>query len=502
MFHSKSDRTLSNSSIESQPGEFDAFISYETSINDEIQRLSSMLKDGLNLNVFLTLPDIDMSMSKMYKKLMRKLMQSKMFICCVTKNYVISAKCKDELIIAYTSMIPVLVILFEEVQYKELEFINNMSKDFEKIHAYHFYNSKGPWHKPFMNQITIFMELITGRQLGNNDINNLLLNRNANIDIINVENEINIYNEDLPVEDTVDSSIINFEKPSQSIDDINYEKIFLNPSILKLTYNNSLVQFAFGFNRIVFLESRDRFLITSSYFKSVISIDKSGRWIEKRNPCGLMKQPFAICLDKLNNIYIGDNQLKCIFVFNQFFKHLNTIGEIHNGIYDMVIDDYKGILYATILYDSIVIAIDIKKSVVVNTIHVSAPLFVSLLNTSIIILNINDTIYIVNEKTFKVRFKFQINKTNNLCALYTLRERNVIFLIGNEILKDMKKSKNVYLCVIKLENNRTPCTRKIYLEAEHVNDMVLTKNLLTCVSDTHVAVFNYKDIEGLLKWSV
>ena len=485
------DKLLSN---EIKINEFDAFLSYENSINDNINSLSSILKEDLSLNVILTLSDIGFSMSKEYKKSIRKLLQSKMFICCVDKSYVISAKCKDELIIAYTSMIPVLVILFQEMQFKELEFINNMAKDYEKIYAYKYFHAKDPWHGPLISIIASSIEKIIG---GNLKITKLI---DSNTD--NKNHHEYPENENFIGEDTA-SSIINCERTSTtSKDDIKYERIFLNPNIVKLFHNNSLVQFAFGFNRIVFLESRDRFLITSSYFKSVISIDKSGRWIEKRNPCGLMKQPFAICLDKLNNIYIGDNQLKCIFVFNQFFKHLNTIGEIHNGIYDMVIDDYKGILYATILYDSIVIAIDIKKSVVVNTIHVSAPLFVSLLNTSIIILNINDTIYIVNEKTFKVRFKFQINKTNNLCALYTLRERNVIFLIGNEILKDMKKSKNVYLCVIKLENNRTPCTRKIYLEAEHVNDMVLTKNLLTCVSDTHVAVFNYKDIEGLLKWSV
>jgi hypothetical protein len=32
--------------------------------------------------------------------------------------------------------------------------------------------------------------------------------------------------------------------------------------------------------------------------------------------------------------------------------------------------------------------------------------------------------------------------------------------------------------------------------------MVLTNKSMVCVSDTHVAVFKYSDVEGLLKWSV
>jgi hypothetical protein len=168
----------------------------------------------------------------------------------------------------------------------------------------------------------------------------------------------------------------------------------------------------------------------------------------------------------------------------------------------MVIDDKKNLLYATDLYNSLVFCIDIEKNVLINSINVSVPTFISLLNHAIIVLTSNDMVYVINIQTFKLRFKFEINRSTSLSSLYTIKEHNAVFLTCHEVLADDVKSKNTYMCVIKIEAYKGMYTRKIFMDIEHVNDMVFTFNSIVCVNDTHVAVFNYHDIEGLLKWTV
>lgn len=237
--------------------------------------------------------------------------------------------------------------------------------------------------------------------------------------------------------------------------------------------------------------------------KAIISVDKTGKWIEKRNPNGLMKFPFAICLDKNNNIYIGDNGHKCIFVFDHRFKHLRCFAQnLLNGFNDMVIDNTGTILYTCNIYDSIVISIDIKKNVIINSVRVSSPQFISLLHNAIVVLTANDKINIISIATFKVKFRFEIKHSKYLNALCTYKALDAVFLTCHEVLADKTKSKNVYLCVIKVANHRTAYTKKIYLDINQVNDMILTNTSMVCVSDTHVVVFRYNDVEGLLKWSI
>ena len=311
------------------------------------------------------------------------------------------------------------------------------------------------------------------------------------------ENELEKHSKQVYASDSIDSVV----KSSTNKEDSKSERVFLNPNKLKLSHSNSLIQCAYGFNRIVWLECRERFLITSSYFKSIISIDKTGRWIEKRNPSGLMKCPFAICLDINNYIYVGDNKLKCIFVFNKFLKHLRTMCEnLVKGFYDMIIDDKRKVLYATDLYNSIVVALDIEKNVIINTIDIGSPTFIGLISHSVIILSLNDVINVVNDKTFQLKFKFDINKGASISSLCTLREHNVIFLTSHEVLNENQKSKNVYLCIIKIDNKAT-FTRKIIMDIEQVNDMTFAKNSIVCINDTNVSVFSYSDIGVLIEWS-
>ena len=284
--------------------------------------------------------------------------------------------------------------------------------------------------------------------------------------------------------------------------DFEYEQIFLNPEIskFKLFTSNPLFTYAFGYNRIVYLEPKQLYLITSAYYKSVVSIDRAGVWIEKRNPNGLLKCPWSICIDQLNNIYVGDNEAKCIFVFDQNLKYLRTFGEnLSNGFFDIVIDDKKNILYSVNLYDSELIGIEINRNEIKKKSFISAPSFISLLGNYIVVLTATDMIYLVFSETLEVKLKFDIKKSIHLSALFTYKE-NIIFIAAHELLNDKSKSRNTCLCIIKVDEDLNFSVKKIHMETDQVNDMAFTNNSMVSISDTHVAVFNFKNIDALFDW--
>ena len=374
---------------------YDAFLSFDKSIGDKIVKLTSLLMIGFDLNVITDLPEVDLTMKRKYNKLMQKMLRSKVVICCVNRDFINSKKCKDVLILAYTSSKPILVILSEELRLSELKLVDFLTNGGDRISAIDYLWKNSANDCQFVNEIAIAIEHVLGCKLRVSVSSDISHRRGAIVPVMNEDdmvdsnnntannnkanNKYQIHNFDINenfIGEETTSSVLECALARRHEDDSKYEKIFLNPSIfnLELFYNNSMVQFAYGFNRIVYLEPLERFLITSSYFKSIISIDKTGKYIDKRNPSGLMVLPFAICLDKFNNIYIGDNKLKCIFVFNMRLKHLRTFGEnLLNGYFDMVIDDGNNLLYAINLFDSILVSIDIKKNEIVHKVYVSSP---------------------------------------------------------------------------------------------------------------------------------
>ena len=130
----------------------------------------------------------------------------------------------------------------------------------------------------------------------------------------------------------------------------------------------------------------------------------------------------------------------------------------------VIFEDKKKILYATDLYSGIVMSIDIEKNVIINSIEINAPTFISLLSHSIIVLTSNDVVSVINIQTFKPRFKFEIDRSVSLNSLCTIKEHNAVFLTCHEVLADDVKSKHTYMCVIKIEAYKSMCTRKIYMD--------------------------------------
>jgi hypothetical protein len=482
--------------------EYDAFISYEKSMQEKINRFGIILEENLGMQIIFDSPQIEMSESKEYKRLLRRLMNSKFVICCINQAYTRLNRFKDQLIIAYLSSKPILIIFFEEISSEDLKSFRFLTNNFEKsIHINQFLVNKESWFEKFMVSLTAFVEeIIDKKQLNDFSMKEdqlfikLVQNDFKKVEIMKIQNSQPVGNISIISDNTTSSTQ---EKPIK--DDMKH--IYLNPSIIKRFNTISMVQFAFGFNRIVWLECRERFLITSSYFKSIISVDKIGKWIERRNPGGVLQQPFAICLDSKNNVYIGDNKLKCIFVFDSQLEYLKTISQdLLNGFYDIVIDDRSKALYAVDFFNGVVASIDINKNVILNSVSICTPTYVGIISHSVIVLTSNDVVYLINDKTFKVIFKFEIKKGVCLNALWTLSDLNIVFLTCHEVLSDNSKSKNVYLCVVKIDENKSLSTRKLSVEFDQVNDMVFTKNSIAFINDTHVGIFTYQDIGGLIKW--
>jgi len=292
------------------------------------------------------------------------------------------------------------------------------------------------------------------------------------------------------------------EKIPENANDIEYEEIFLNPecfSLKHLTTNSLFIQL-FGFNRMIWFEPKQRFLVTSAYNKAIVLLDFVGTWMEKKNPDGVLKCPFGICVNQINHIFVGDNELKCIFIFDKKFKYLRTIGQNYsNGYFDLIIDESKNQIYVADMYDSAVVVIDILRNTRLKSFFVGTPAYFGFLGTTLVVLNANDKIQLLDSATHEVKFKFEIKNSKYLSGLCTYGS-NTIFLTAHEVLMDNTKTRNVCLCIIKISDDRNDFSlKKINLdELDLVSDMVMRNDSMLCINDTHATVYNYSSIEDLL----
>jgi hypothetical protein len=485
--------------------EHDIFISFDESIHDKVLKLYTSLLNNFDISIFLDQPDIDLTMNRQYKRILRNMLRSKFIICCVTKDYIKSRKCKDELIMAYTSSKPILVLMFQEIRLDDLGLVGCLANGNPKIPVYNYLKSKNPWNGSLIAEIGMSIQTVLHRKLAvssNKERRRAVHTVYIPFGTVMKSNDSG-YEDDCGRSDDDDdeTNLQNLHKIGITDIGPDYDQVFLesNKANLKHFKRNPLFKSAYGFNRMVYLESKKRFLITSACNNTIISIDLNGNWLEKRNPGGLLKQPYAICVDCHEQIFVGDNELKCIFIFDSRLKHLRTIGQnFLNGFFDMVIDDETGVLYAVNIYDSTVISIDVENNVILNSIYISTPAFISLLPNEIVCLTAEDKIYVVEKSLNDVRFKFSIKRSKFLTGLCTFSQ-NVIIVAAHEILVDKSRSKNVYLCASKIDG-RNVSIRKICLDSDQINDMIMMKQSMVCVNDTHSDVFKYDDINELLSW--
>jgi hypothetical protein len=254
---------------------------------------------------------------------------------------------------------------------------------------------------------------------------------------------------------------------------------------------------SFGYNRVVFMASKQRYLLTSSLNKTITSLDINGSWIERKNPGGRLKQPFAICLTRNEEILIGDNMVKCIFVFDSNLKYIKSIAEkTVVGFTDMDVDHINNDLYAVSLYDSLIVIFDMKSGKLKRKIFLSTPAYIRVTTTQLFVISAADLIYAINKSNLEANYTIRLRNNKYVNGLFTDKFENVYTTVhvdnfdeeGDENVSD--KSKEVYLCYISFQDGVK--IKRVNLGLTQVNDFIIFENKqLTCINDTHVEILKF-----------
>ena len=497
--------TIDDDILSEKPAKFDVFLSYDKSIQDKILKLYTVIISCTDILVSLDLPDIDMSMKKKYTTLLKNMLRSRLVVCCINVEYCKNRKCKDQLLMAYTNSRPILLLMLEELKLADIETIHFATKDLRKIFMYDFLKQKNPFKGPIAGEVIKEILNMLGREIQckQNGEKRRSLFAEIPYEFHHNFDDSKSHSDNSTHSTSYENKEVG-EKTEEPTNDIEYEEIFLNPERFRLKHltTNSLFINVFGFNRMIWFEPKQRFLVTSAYNKAIILLDYVGTWMEKKNPNSMLKCPWGICINKINHIFVGDNELKCIFIFDQNFKYLRTIGQnFTNGYYDLLVDDTKNLIYVADMYDSAIIVIDIFRNTCLKAFFASAPAYLCFLEQTLVVLNANDKIQLIDSVTFEVKFKFEIKNSKYLSGLCTF-DTNTLFLTAHEVLMDNTKTRNVCLCIIKISDDRNDFSiKKINLdELDLVTDMVMKKTSMLCINDTHATVYNYSNIEELLNW--
>lgn len=492
-----------NSQIKKKSSKFDIVVSYEPKIKTKVWALYEILVHNYGLHVLMDHQASEtVFRTPVHKKLLMAIMKAKMLLCCMTKEYTVSGRCKNELIVAYTSSKPILVLMFDNLDQKELDSVYFAINGSVRCFVYEHIDDPDLWSGALMAELTVNLQNILEQKLipkdfgqkrkpthvpkvdpylssnttGDGKINeNGLLADNTEVlkqTATRVKNIITAFGKDVFDENLVDSSSIK----------------------LNIKKTNSLLEFAIGYNRIAYLKSRKRYLVTSAYNGAIISLDTDGNWIDKRNPNGLLRQPYGICVNKNQEIFVGDNDLKCILVFDKDLKFLRKLAEnVANGYFDMVYDDEYYLIYAINVYDSQVVVIDVLRNCLKSKFYCNAPLFIKLAYNQVFVVSADDSVYVFTKEKFETKSKIEIKNSKYLSGLMIISE-SILIVSAYEILEDKSKSRDVYLCIVKYDEIKI---KKIKMSLYQINDIMFHNNILTCIDDTHFHMFTCENFESL-----
>lgn len=495
------------------PDNYDIFLSYEQQIENKVITLQETLSRKYGVC-------ITFEINEDHLKAEKAIFKSKIFICCLTGAYVASKRCMNEMYYAYMKDKPSLVLMFERLTAQDLTKIS-----ITRITKFNIYDDSKlnvSWEGTLFEQIIKYMEFLLKRKLKKKPENRKKLDQPESRPVsVTTSRPTSVTSSFSSIEKYLKPAISNVISSTTYNDDtkeviiesieadeyglMNEEKYHQTHEIIEAesielvhTKSNSLVDSVYGFNRVVYLESRERYLITSSYNNSVISVDADGKWIEKRNPGRLLRQPWAICLNKSDEIFIGDNELKRIFVFDAFWKHLATFGEnVLSGFFDMTIDSLNDELYAVGLYDSLLVVFDLRNGRLKKKVLITMPAYVRVTSDQIFVLSsTTDLIYCINKTTLEVLATIRIERAFNLNGLF-IDDFSNIFTTAS--LKDEtgEKSKEIYLIYVTIKETGI-CIKQINLLLTQVNDFAYTdKKHMVLVSDTHVDIFQCTNFNKL-----
>jgi hypothetical protein len=482
----------------------DIYLSYETKAIKKIIKIYDALVMGYSMRVWMDIKELQEVNDDLQLEISKALNESKMIICCISKTYIKSTKCKTEITLAYAIEKPMIILLLEQFKQNEFE---DMFFAIESLKKEHIIDDP----KLAKNVICLLLdknfmksvEEILGRKLTLR-IGNLSLKLRYDF--------YKLSESGASTASCYDFSKVDFRK-SQSdlsklacveIDETN-DIITTIDAEIKLCKLIKLEKFkstpflcnTYGFKRICYMESKRRYLVTSSFCSLLLAVDLNGNWIDKRNPGGLLKRPTAICVNSKSEVFIGDTEANCVHIFDSNFKFIKSIGEefLSGGLSAMNIDeqgDRINDLYVADIYEGSISIVDLFKTKLKKTISISCPAFMKLHKEYLFVLSASECILMIEKQTFKLLHAIQIKNAGFLNGIHVDKHLN-IYTTSHEIIEEQNyKSKEAYLNLINIDKN---LSERYYLCNLQVNDIFIKKGRIIVVSDINVETFNFDHSE-------
>lgn len=276
--------------------------------------------------------------------------------------------------------------------------------------------------------------------------------------------------------------------------------------------------------RMKFINNSECILASDRRYKTLNLIDKNGNFIKLVKKMEHLTEPFALCVSKMNKIYVGDHVDKKIIVFDQEF---NCVNEFHNENLiessSIAIDEYDdhdqhetGSLYVTSKFMNTITVWNSVNGAYITKFKINKPEFINVLDehrlvvigrqnnnsnnatnyfladtTSVDNKNIiysSNCIFIVNKHTFDIMNKICLNNWFDLKGLYIDHNLNIYTCakeyeeqFNNNITNNEFRINNVqvknfrYLYVFHEKSGYCLQKTKIELLSE-ANDMLIYKN--------------------------
>lgn len=491
-----SKKTSSSSSSEKS---IDMFISYEQKLESIALSLYDEFMKYYEVRLYMDSIKLK-NCQRFYRKAGIAIIKSKMIVCIVNKDYFNTQKTKNELILGYMTQKPTLILIFELLSSSDFEDMTFALQESTRFQVTDGNNEIFQWDQSKFYQIVALIQDLMKRKL----TKKVQQVQDAAAQLSVVLNESNEkYNKFCKIEEPAKEKISHEKLEKKEITAEEHNKIIDKAIIPDPKHNNlrrmrytSLFEFICGYNRMVYIKSKERFLITSSYNHSIVSIDQYGIWIERRNPYGKLGQPWGICVNEMTNeVFIGDNEFRCIFVFDICLKYLRKFGEhIAIAFTDMFIDIETNTLYAVNVFDSALLVIDLKKEKLLSSIFINAPIFVRVHKEKVYIAATDDVIYILTKEKLDLEKKIEFEGSRFLSSLTVLSE-SCLFTSCFRLYKNNDKAKEKHLAIIKIRDDELTI-KYINLKIGYINDMVMLKDHLVCISDTHIFIYSYHDIQN------
>jgi hypothetical protein len=490
---------------------FDIFISYSQNLHEKINNLYQLLSTKYDTSIYLS--KVQETSQVDYVKNLNIIRNIKIFICCVTKSYLEAQKIRSAITEAYAQQKPILILMFESLKMQELSDIAFMLESSKILDV--AIRGNWNWTDKLLDKIVVTIEDVLGKKLNLYytdpfDIKKKKEKRGHFLTKMKATTKekpkadkktttmfsgtVN-KTELMSGGESVQTTTIITVATEELLDKLNVNNsenklIIFDASFIKLRSIKStlLLNSTFGFNRIKWINTKNRYMLTSSYTHVIVTIDEVGNLVEKKNPNKILSKPWALYFHKTNQeIYVGDNNSHLIFVFDTNLKFLRKFGEnLFNNIFDMVIDEPRNDLFTVDMFEGLLQVISLISSKVKFKIYLNSPTFVTINETKIVVVSSIDLIYVIDKTTFQVTFTISMNDTKYISGIHIDSYEN-IYTTSYSCDDNDNKSKEVYLNVVNLIGVME--TKRFNLGITQSTDFVINDNRLVIINDTNVDVF-------------